>query len=42
MKTDKVYIERILDAIGQIRLYVKRVDLRKFKSDRKTQSAVIL
>ncbi len=37
----RLYIDDILDAIGQIRVYTEGVDETAFKKDRKTQDAVI-
>ena len=42
MKTDKVYLEKIIDAVGQIESYTRKWTFVRFKADRKTQSAVIL
>ena len=42
MKTDLVYLEKILDAAGQIETYTHGFSLSRFKVDRKTQSAVVL
>lgn len=42
MKSDKLYIDQMLDSIRKIELYVKEFDKNKFLADSKTQSAVIL
>mgnify|MGYP001574169543 FL=1 len=42
MKSDKLYIDQMLDSIRKIELYVKEFDKNKFLTDSKTQSAVIL
>lgn len=42
MKSDRVYIEQILDSIEKIRLFVSGMDYATFLNDQKTQSAVIM
>jgi uncharacterized protein with HEPN domain len=42
MKSDRVYIEQILDSIEKIRLFVSDMDKAAFLNDQKTQSAVIM
>ena len=42
MKTDKLYIDQILDSIGKIELYSTGFDKEKFLADSKTQSALIM
>jgi uncharacterized protein with HEPN domain len=42
MKSDRVYIEQILDSIEKIRLFVSDMDQAAFLNDQKTQSAVIM
>ena len=37
----RLYIDDILDAVDQIRIYTKGLDETAFKKDRKTQDAVI-
>ncbi|MBF0539576.1 MAG: DUF86 domain-containing protein [Nitrospirae bacterium] len=40
-KDDQVYLHHILDAITQIKTYVKGVDYETFKSNRMLQDAVV-
>lgn len=42
MKSDRVYIEQILDSISKIRLFVSGMGQSAFLDDQKTQSAVIM
>jgi uncharacterized protein with HEPN domain len=42
MKSDLVYCEQILDAVGKIHLFVEGIDKEAFLKDQKTQSAVIM
>jgi uncharacterized protein with HEPN domain len=42
MKSDRVYCEQILDAVGKIRQFVEGIDKAAFLKDQKTQSAVIM
>jgi uncharacterized protein with HEPN domain len=42
MKTDKLYVDQILDSISKIESFVEGFDFDKFEKDQKTQSAVIL
>jgi uncharacterized protein with HEPN domain len=42
MKSDRVYLEQILESIGKIRRFVKGMDRAAFLEDEKTQSAVIM
>jgi uncharacterized protein with HEPN domain len=42
MKTDKLYIDQILDSISKIEIFVDGFDFEKFNADQKTQSAVIM
>ncbi len=42
MKSDRVYIEQMLDSIGKIRLFISGMDYSTFLTDQKTQSAVIM
>lgn len=41
-KSDRVYLEQILDAIGKIRKFVAGINKEAFLKDQKTQSAVIM
>lgn len=41
-KSDKVYIEQILDSVAKIRKFVSGMDQVAFMADQKTQSAVIM
>src|ERR1035441_6951695 len=41
-KSDRVYLEQILDSMGKIRLFVGGMDQAAFMGDQKTQSAVIM
>jgi len=42
MKDNKVYINQILDSVAKIESFVIGMDEKQFKSDIKTQSAVIM
>ncbi len=42
MKSDKFYLEQIVDAIRKVESYITDFDKSKFFADEKTQSAVIL
>jgi uncharacterized protein with HEPN domain len=42
MKDDSIYIEQIQDSISKIERFVSGIDENTFRSDEKTQSAVIL
>ena len=42
MKDNKVYINQILDSVAKIESFVGGMDEEQFKSDAKTQSAVIM
>jgi uncharacterized protein with HEPN domain len=42
MKDDRVYLERIVDCVDNIREFVRGMDKAAFLMDRKTQSAVIM
>ncbi|MEK7181006.1 MAG: DUF86 domain-containing protein [Patescibacteria group bacterium] len=42
MKDNKVYINQILDSVEKIESFVVGMDEKQFKSDVKTQSAVIM
>ena len=42
MKSDRVYLEQILDATDKIRQFVSGMDQVAFLKDQKTQSAVIM
>lgn len=42
MKSDRVYLEQILESIGKIRRFVGGMDQDTFLNDEKTQSAVIM
>ena len=42
MKSDRAYLEQILDSIGKIRQFVGDLDQAAFFKDPKTQSAVIM
>lgn len=42
MKSDRIYLEQILDSIEKIRQFVNGIDQSEFLKDQKTQSAVIL
>lgn len=41
-KSDRVYLEQILDSIAKIRSFVDGMNFEAFAKDQKTQSAVIL
>jgi uncharacterized protein with HEPN domain len=41
-KSDKVYLEQILDSVRKIRQFVSGMDQAAFMEDQKTQSAVIM
>ena len=42
MKSDRVYLDQILESIGKIRQFVSGMDKADFLKDQKTQSAVIM
>ncbi len=42
MKSDRVYLEQILDSIEKVRQFVSGMDQAVFLKDQKTQSAVIM
>ncbi len=42
MKSDRVYCEQIVDAVGKVRRFVLGIDKEAFLKDEKTQSAVIM
>ena len=42
MKSDRVYLEQILDSIEKVRQFVSGMDQAAFMKDQKTQSAVIM
>jgi uncharacterized protein with HEPN domain len=42
MKSDRVYCEQIVDAVGKVRQFVRGFDKGAFLKDQKTQSAVIM
>lgn len=42
MKSDRVYLEQILESVDKIQLFVKGMDQASFLKDQKTQSAVIM
>lgn len=42
MKSDRVYIEQMLDSAEKIEIFTKGLDKEKFFQDQKTQSAVIM
>ena len=42
MKSDKVYVEQMLDAVSKIEVFTSGMDKKAFLSDTKTQSATIL
>jgi uncharacterized protein with HEPN domain len=42
MKSDRVYLEQILESIERIRQFVAGMDRDSFLKDQKTQSAVIM
>lgn len=42
MKSDRVYLEQILDSVGKVREFVKGINQATFLKDQKTQSAVIM
>ncbi len=42
MKSDRVYLEQILESIAKIRQFTAGVDQAEFLKDQKTQSAVIM
>ena len=42
MKSDRVYLEQILESIGKIQQFVSGIDQVAFLEDQKTQSAVIM
>ncbi len=42
MKSNRVYLEQILDSIDKVRQFVSGMDQSAFLKDQKTQSAVIM
>ena len=42
MKSDRVYLEQMLESVGKIREFVRGMDYDAFLKDQKTQSAVIM
>lgn len=42
MKSDRVYLEQMLESAGKIREFVSGMDYEAFRKDQKTQSAVIM
>lgn len=42
MKSDRVYLEQMLESVGKIREFVSGMDYGAFLKDQKTQSAVIM
>ena len=42
MKSDRVYCEQIVDAVGKAHQFVDGIDEEEFLKDQKTQSAVIM
>ena len=42
MKSDRVYLEQMLESVGKIREFVSGMDYDEFLKDQKTQSAVIM
>lgn len=42
MKTDRVYLEQIVDSVGKVKDFTAGFDQEKFLGDQKTQSAVIM
>lgn len=42
MKTDRVYLEQIVDAVDKVKNFTAGFDQKKFFTDQKTQSAVIM
>ena len=42
MKSDRVYLEQMLESVGKIREFVSGMDYDAFLKDQKTQSAVIM
>ncbi len=42
MKSDEVYLKRILEAVDKVELFTAKMDKEIFISDAKTQSAVIM
>lgn len=42
MKSDRVYLEQMLESVGKIRDFVRGMDYDAFLKDQKTQSAVIM
>lgn len=41
MRDFRLYLDDILDAVSQIRLYMRGMNKKEFASDRKTQDAVV-
>ena len=42
MKSDRVYLEQIIDSVDKINSFTLGMDYKQFTSDQKTQSAVIM
>lgn len=42
MKTDRVYLEQLIDCARKIENFTKEMDYQAFSEDQKTQSAVIM
>lgn len=42
MKSDRVYLEQIIESVGKIKDFTDDYDQQKFQEDQKTQSAVIM
>lgn len=42
MKTDRVYLEQMVDAVGKVKNFTEGFDQEEFFRDQKTQSAVIM
>ena len=42
MKSDRVYLEQILESIGKAQVFVGGMDYAAFSNDQKTQSALIM
>ena len=42
MKNDEIYLEQIIDCVNKIKNFTQGISYESFKSDQKTQSAVIM
>ena len=42
MKSDRIYLEQIVESVNKIKNFAEGFDQEKFMSDQKTQSAVIM